>query len=311
MQDCASGSRGQSCGTAQSRSICDWLKPRVLLDLNGLGGQWPLDYANSVITIFPAVRYVPSAELFLLTHLPGRVSNGRTVFWGPGLLETFDQNVTPGVSVWIEALGYVAAVLVIATYAMRTMIPLRVTSICASILFVLYGYFAPSNPQLVLHGILLPLNAIRLHQMKKLIHEVKRSSDGDLSMDWLHPFSSSRSSRAGEVLFRKGEPADMMYYTVSGRYVLVELDIEIGSGEVVGEIGLVEPQNLRTQTFKCLEAGELLTISYERVKEIYFQNPQFGFYFLNLIAKRLIANNETLARELEKRSKPSRRRKKS
>lgn len=210
---------------------------------------------------------------------------------------------------WIEPLGYAAAGLVIATHAMKTMIPLRMTSLCASSLFILYGILAPSYPQVVLHGVLLPLNAIRLRQMTTLIEQVKRSADSDLSMDWLDSISSRRVCRAGEVLFRKDEPAETMYFIVSGRYTLVEIGIEVGSGEVVGEIGLVEPENRRTQTFKCIDAGELLTISYQRVKELYFQNPEFGFYFLNLITKRLLANNDALRKELEKRSKSPRRRK--
>jgi len=210
---------------------------------------------------------------------------------------------------WIEALGYMAAGLVITTYSMKTMIPLRLTSIGASILFIVYGYLVPSYPQLFLHGIILPLNVIRLRQMMNLIQQVKSSADSDLSMEWLRPFSSRRSYEKGEVVFRKNDPADTMYYTLSGKYLLEEIAIEINPGQVVGEIGMVAPDNSRTQTFKCIETGELLTLSYERAKEMYFQNPQFGFYFLKLITKRLIANNAALTERLEKRSTSSRQRK--
>ncbi len=50
--------------------------------------------------------------------------------------------------------------------------------------------------------------------------------------------------------------------------------------------------NRRTQTLECLESGEILSITYREAKELYYQNPQFGFYFLDLIAGRLLANAE-------------------
>ena len=52
--------------------------------------------------------------------------------------------------------------------------------------------------------------------------------------------------------------------------------------------------NKRTLTFECVEDGELLTISYSQVKQIYFQNPVFGFYFLQLISQRLFKDIERL-----------------
>jgi CRP-like cAMP-binding protein len=34
----------------------------------------------------------------------------------------------------------------------------------------------------------------------------------------------------------------------------------------------------------------VLTINYDRVRELYFENPEFGFYFLRLIGERLLQN---------------------
>jgi CRP-like cAMP-binding protein len=34
----------------------------------------------------------------------------------------------------------------------------------------------------------------------------------------------------------------------------------------------------------------VLTITYEKLLEIYFQNPQFGYYFLVLTSQRLLEN---------------------
>jgi CRP-like cAMP-binding protein len=39
-----------------------------------------------------------------------------------------------------------------------------------------------------------------------------------------------------------------------------------------------------------IEDGQVLTIAYDRLLEIYFQNPQFGYYFLVLTSQRLLEN---------------------
>lgn len=199
---------------------------------------------------------------------------------------------------WVDALGYAAVGLTITQYLMRTMIPLRIISICASLLFLIYGVVAPSYPHVVLNAVLLPLNLIRLHEMRRLVSQVRNASHDDLSMEWLCSFSSKRLCKKGDVLFRKGDEADMMYYTVSGRYKLTEIGVEIDPGHMIGEIALATPDNRRTQSFECIEAGEVREISYEKVKELYFQNPQFGFNFLKLITQRLIANHARLETQL-------------
>jgi CRP/FNR family cyclic AMP-dependent transcriptional regulator len=188
---------------------------------------------------------------------------------------------------WIETLGYLGALLTFGAYTMKTMIPLRIIGLCANCIFIVYGYMAPVYPQLLLHGVLLPLNALRLYQMLQLIGKVRTASQGDLNMDSLRPFMSKRACKAGEIIFRKGDLSSAMFYTVSGSYRLNEIEQDVGPGQVIGEVGLIAPDNKRTLTFECIEDGELLTISYEQVKQLYFQNPKFGFYFLQLISRRL------------------------
>ncbi len=48
-------------------------------------------------------------------------------------------------------------------------------------------------------------------------------------MDWIKPFSSRQHAQAGEVLFKKGEPATEMFVVLTGRYRLVETDIKFES----------------------------------------------------------------------------------
>jgi len=199
---------------------------------------------------------------------------------------------------WIEACGYAGALLTLGTFAMTKMIPLRIIGIAANLAFISYGALAPIYPVLGLHAILLPLNALRLYQMLQLIRKVADASQGNLNFGWLTPFMSRRACKAGETIFRKGEPSSAMFYTLSGRFRLSEIAQEVLAGEVIGDLGLIAPDNKRSLTFECVEDGELLTISYASVKQLYFQNPKFGFYFLQLTSRRLFHDIARLEQRL-------------
>ena len=201
---------------------------------------------------------------------------------------------------WIDVVGYFAAMITLATYSMKTMIPLRIAGICANCVFIVYGLLSQTYPTLLLHVLLLPLNSYRLHQMRQLVEKVKAASRGDRNMDWLKPFMTRRTVKAGDSLFRMGDVSSDMFYTVTGRYQLPEIGSEIGPGELIGEIGLIAPGNKRTLSFECLEDGELLAISYSQVKQLYYQNPAFGFYFLQLISQRLLQDIEFLKQKISR-----------
>jgi hypothetical protein len=199
---------------------------------------------------------------------------------------------------WVEAIGWLGAALAITGSAMKTIIPLRCIGIGANICSLIFSSFTGNYPSLVVNLILLPLNSVRLYQMLGLIKRVKQASKSDLSMEWLKPFMTRRKTTAGEVLFAKGDVATCMFYTISGRYRLKEIGIELVQGQVVGEMGFLSPDNTRTQTLECIEAGEVLSISYDEVRQLYFQNPQFGFYFLRLASERLFNNMEKMEEEI-------------
>src|SRR5215203_2316510 len=199
---------------------------------------------------------------------------------------------------WVEAVGWFGAALAITGSAMKTIIPLRCIGIGANLCSLTVSAFLGNIPGVVANLILLPINSVRLYQMLGLIKRVRQASKSDLSMEWLKPFMTRRKTQAGEVLFAKGDIATCMFYTIAGRYRLKEMRIELVQGQVVGEMGFLSPDNTRTQTLECIEAGEVLSISYDEVRQLYFQNPQFGFYFLRLASERLFNNMEKTEEEI-------------
>lgn len=201
------------------------------------------------------------------------------------MLQTFLESLTP-----IEAIGYLGTFATIVTYAMSNMIPLRIAGLLSSGAFLTYGILTKSWPVVATEAILLPLNGFRLWQMIRLVRKVREASEGDLSMSWLEPYSKKRAYKAGDVLFRRTDVAKEMFYILSGRFAVPEIHVTMTSGQVFGEIGLISEGNRRTQTLVCVEDGEVLTLDYRSVREMYSQNPEFGFYFLRLVTARLMAD---------------------
>ena len=187
-------------------------------------------------------------------------------------------------------LAFIGALFYVPSFYMKTIMPLRIAGIVGNFFFLAYGYFYPSYPTLFIYMFILPINTFRLYQMWKLIQRVKVATQGDHSMEWLKPFMTNRKYKKGDVLFRKGDVADEMYYVLSGSYLIVELGLTMQSGQVLGELGFIAPDNRRTGTVECMQDGHMLTITYDKVRELYFQNPTFGFYLLRLSSERLLEN---------------------
>jgi hypothetical protein len=191
-----------------------------------------------------------------------------------------------------------ASVFVVATTTMRTMIPLRIFGILTNLVLIATAIPGHNYLVIVVQALVLVLNSYRLHQMLQLVRDVKKSVNSDLSMDWLKPFMTERKCADGEIVFYKDEKADEMLYIVSGRFKLIESGIELPVGAIVGELGMLSPSNVRTQSLECIGSGAILSVSYSKVEELYVQNPAFGFYFLKLSSARLFQNLGALEQRL-------------
>lgn len=187
-------------------------------------------------------------------------------------------------------IGYFAASLVFLTFYMKTMIPLRIVGLCSNVAFIAYAILDGLYPVLILHLILLPLNAFRLRQMLVLTRRVQAAVHSELHIEWIKPFSHTRAFKAGEVLFRRGDPATSMFFVLDGRYRVVEIGADLDAGHIFGEIGLLSERNARTQSMMCVDDGHVLEITYEQIEQLFYQNPGFGFYFLKLTTSRLLEN---------------------
>jgi CRP-like cAMP-binding protein len=155
-----------------------------------------------------------------------------------------------------------------------------------------YSLSHGTYPTLLLNALLLPLNAWRLHQMLKLIHDIGTALEGDMNVNWLLKYMRPKHYKAGDVMMARGDYATEAFYVVAGEVEIVEIGETRRAGALIGEIGLFTPNGRRTMTARCKTDVEAATIGYDQVKELYFQNPQFGFRLLHLIVARLQASSE-------------------
>src|ERR1700680_294320 len=201
------------------------------------------------------------------------------------VLEIVLQNITLA-----NMFALAGAIFFVATLLTQTMVPLRVANMIGCAFFAGFGALSGTITTFLLYLLMVPINAYRLRQMLVLVKKARNATQGDTSMEWLKPFMTERKYRKGDVLFKKDDVANEMLLTVTGKFLVKEIDVEVPSGRLMGELGFLTPDNRRTATIECIEDGHVLTIAYEKLLEIYFQNPQFGYYFLVLTSQRLLEN---------------------
>jgi hypothetical protein len=201
------------------------------------------------------------------------------------LLEIVIHNITLA-----NMFALVGVIFFVATLLMQTMVPLRVANMIGCAFFALFGALTGAVTTFLLYLLMVPINAYRLRQMLVLVKKARSATQGDTSLEWLKPFMTERKYRKGDILFKKDDTAHEMLLTVTGMFLVKEISVELPPGRLMGEFGFLTPDNRRTATIECIEDGHVLTISYDKLLEIYFQNPQFGYYFLVLTSQRLLEN---------------------
>jgi len=193
---------------------------------------------------------------------------------------------------YAETIGVAAAGASLYAAHAKTIIPLRIAAIVANLLAMAYSLSHGTYPTFVLNALLLPLNAWRLHQMVQLVRDIGTALDGDMNVEWLLKYMRPKRYKAGDVMMTRGDYATEAFYVVAGEVEIVEIGQTRGAGTLLGEIGLFAPNGRRTMTVRCKTDVQAATIGYDQVKELYFQNPQFGFRLLHLIVARLQSNIE-------------------
>src|SRR6516165_2731109 len=153
------------------------------------------------------------------------------------LLEIVLANITLA-----NMFALVGAIFFVATLLMQTMVPLRFANMVGCSFFAISGALSGSVAAFLLYLLLLPVNAVRLRQLLKLVKKARNATQGDMSMEWLKPFMTERKYRRGDRVFRKDDAATEMFLIVSGKFLVKEIGVEIPPGSPMGELGFLSPE---------------------------------------------------------------------
>jgi CRP/FNR family transcriptional regulator, cyclic AMP receptor protein len=94
---------------------------------------------------------------------------------------------------------------------------------------------------------------------------------------------------AGQVLFREGEPGDLMYVLMSGTAEISVNNrvVEIAEpGAIVGEMAMID-EGTRSATVIAKSDCTLLQIDHERFNFLIQQTPNFALHVMRVISARL------------------------
>jgi len=214
--------------------------------------------------------------------------------WDTAIASLMSSVATPAGIVAVCS-ATVAGALVVVSSFVKTMIPLRCLAVGGNVGFLIYGALHPSLIMMLLHGALLPINIWRTAEMVRLTRRVTAAAaENDLSGVWLRPYMRSARMKAGRVLFRKGDAARHLYFLASGQIEFVEIGEMMEAGRLFGEIAFFAPDKRRTLTARCATDCTVLRIDETTFRQLYFQNPAFGFQVVNLVTSRLIADRHRL-----------------
>jgi len=177
---------------------------------------------------------------------------------------------------------------------MKTIVPLRLFAIGSNVVFIAYallgiyyGIFDKVLPIFVLHVALLPLNLQRLRQIQASVHGMKAAREQSHSLAFLTPYMRTEYRAKGTVLFQRGDPADRIYVVQSGRVDLPGVGKQLGPTAVFGEAGVFAHDARRTSTAVCAEDCVFSTITADKVLELFYQEPRFGFFIVQSMAQHL------------------------
>lgn len=197
---------------------------------------------------------------------------------------------------WLAlAAAVVGAVLVLWSGLAKTIVPMRWLAVGSNLAFVLYGAIHPAPLVFLLHLALLPINLWRVLEMRRLTRNVQRARAGEgLPQVWLQPFMKRKRLARGRVLFRRGDAADRLYVLADGEVEVVETGKRIGPGELIGEISFFTPEGRRTATLRCATVCTMLSMDETTFRQLFHQNPEFGYEVVRLITARLGADVQRL-----------------
>ena len=188
----------------------------------------------------------------------------------------------------IEIIGWIAVVATIATYAMRTMLPLRVLALASNLFFLIYSALEAIYPTMVINGLLLPINLYRIYDIYRTTRLMKNVRPDEKAFEWLRSLITPVRVLDGEYLFRKGDPADRFFIMLAGEVLLEEINVTQQGEQIIGEVAFLSEDREHACSARCIGPCEIMAVDEAALMRLHSQNPAFGLYLIKLTVARLL-----------------------
>lgn len=191
----------------------------------------------------------------------------------------------------IEAVGWLAAALKLSTFSMKSMIPMRVLAMASSVCFIIYSGVFQIWPLLAIELILLSMNAYRLYEiiaLRRLVTHMTDESESDFSAAMA--YGKKRVIQAGDILFKKGDRVDSLYYIAEGRVKVEDQNVSVAAGNIFGEMAFFNKSAVRSATVRCLEDTVVYELDEKRFTRVQYEDPEFAMAVMRIVTRRLVAN---------------------
>lgn len=121
--------------------------------------------------------------------------------------------------------------------------------------------------------------------MRKVLYILTRLTDDDV--DWLASIGERRRLPVGTVLIREGEAIDAVTFVLDGKVSVTIEGIgevaQLGSGEIVGEMSLVD-ESPPSATVTVIEPATVLAVDRETLNVKLEREPEFAARLYRAIA---------------------------
>ena len=191
----------------------------------------------------------------------------------------------------IEAVGWLAAALKLATFSMSSMIPLRILAMASSVCFIIYSGAFQIWPLLAIEVFLLSINAYRFYEtiaLRRLVTHMTDESEPDFSSAMA--YGKKRVIKAGNVIFEKGDPVDSLYYLAEGRVEVEDQKVAVSAGKIFGEMAFFNKSAARSATVRCLDDTIVYELDEKRFTRLQYEDPDFAMAVMRTVTRRLVAN---------------------
>jgi CRP/FNR family transcriptional regulator, cyclic AMP receptor protein len=195
----------------------------------------------------------------------------------------------------LEFFAFCGAILAVFSAFKKAMIPLRIVTILSTLAFCTYFFLSKNWAFGLFYAALTLLNLLRLRDMIALSRQTKELTKTDFPYETLQAFMASKNFEPEAALFRKGDLSDAAYYIVSGHVTLPEMQIDLGPGNLVGEMGLFGEKQARSLTVVAKDKVVALKIPYYALQELCLQNPSLGLSLFKLIVRRHVENQNRVS----------------